>query len=314
MGALDRLGISSSPPVDNEVSDHQRQTGEAFGFKWAKRDTYDSQALRQSHRSWMLERYCKGEPAKIGEWLSGGGKIIWDVGCGAGFSALLFFGDYLKENDYLGMDISDAVDVARERFLEAGLPGDFLKADIMSGIIPEGAVDLIFAEGVLHHTDSVEMSLKHLASRLRPGGLFLFYVYRKKGPIREFTDDLIRNQLKSMSDQDAWEALRPLTRLGQALGELNIEIDVPADIPLLGIPKGRIQIQRFIYWHVVKAFYRPDLTMEEMNHINFDWFRPLNCARHTREEIETFCQESNLSINHLDEQDSGISVVALRLP
>jgi len=314
MGALDRLGISSSPLVDNEVSDHQRRTGEAFGFKWAKRDTYDSLAVRQSHRQWMLERYCQGDPAKIGEWLSGGGKIILDVGCGAGFSALLFFGDYLKENEYLGIDISDAVDVAREKFLEAGLPGDFLKADIMSGIIPEGAVDLIFAEGVLHHTDSVEMSLKHLARRLRPGGLFLFYVYRKKGPIREFTDDLIRNQLKSMSDQDAWEALRPLTRLGKALGELNVQIDVPEDIPLLGIPKGRIQIQRFIYWHVIKAFYRPDLTLEEMNHINFDWFRPLNCQRHTREEIETFCQEANLSINHLDEQDSGISVVALRLP
>ena len=27
---------------------------------------------------------------------------------------------------------------------------------------------------------------------LKPGGRILFYVYRKKGPIREFTDDYVR--------------------------------------------------------------------------------------------------------------------------
>ena len=48
----------------------------------------------------------------------------------------------------------------------------------------------------------------------------------------------------------------------------------------------------------------------ELNHINFDWFRPLNCHRHTREEILTWCAEADLDILHLNVQDAGITVVA----
>jgi len=36
-------------------------------------------------------------------------------------------------------------------------------------------------------------------------------------------------------------------------------------------PGRRTSVQRLFYWHVAKAFYRPDLTFDEMNHINFDW-------------------------------------------
>ena len=37
---------------------------------------------------------------------------------------------------------------------------------------------------------------------------------------------------------DAWEALIPLTRFGQYLGDLDIEIDVPESIEFLDIPPG----------------------------------------------------------------------------
>ena len=57
-------------------------------------------------------------------------------------------------------------------------------------------------------------------------------------------------------------------------------------------------------------FYRPEFSLEEMNHINFDWFRPLNCHRHTKEEIMKFCHNANLEIEHLNVQESGITVVA----
>ena len=115
-----------------------------------------------------------------------------------------------------------------------------------------------------------------------------------------------------MPPEDAWQAMEPLTRLGVALGELDAEIDVPAPIELLGIPAGRISVQRLFYWHVAKAFYRPDLTFDEMNHINFDWFRPLNCHRHTEQEIRKWCLEAGLSIEQLDVSESGLTVVALK--
>jgi hypothetical protein len=52
--------------------------------------------------------------------------------------------------------------------------------------------------------------------------------------------------------------------------------------------------------------------MDEMNHINFDWFRPLNCHRHTESEVRLWCEEAKLSIEHMDVSDSGITVVELK--
>src|SRR6266568_3200969 len=74
----------------------QSQTQEAFGFKWGKRDTYESPAVKRATRQWLLERYCGGDESLIDGWLAGGRKLILDAGCGAGFSAMLFFGDRLR--------------------------------------------------------------------------------------------------------------------------------------------------------------------------------------------------------------------------
>lgn len=311
MSALKRLGISAQTP-DREVSSNQQQTDEAFGFKWAKRDTYESDASKKNMKRWLYERYCASDSSRLKKWLEGDRKIVLDAGCGAGFSGLLFFDNALHSHDYLGVDISNAVEVARARFQELGIPGDFLRADISRLDIPDSSVDIIFSEGVLHHTDSTERSLKHLVTKLKPGGRFMFYVYRKKALVREYTDDAIREALKPLSDEQAWEAIKPLTQLGISLGKLDQDIEVETAIPFLGIDAGKLNLQRFFYWNICKAYYRPELTFDEMNHINFDWFRPLNCHRHTPEEIQQWCEEAGLRIEHLNIQEAGITVVAQR--
>jgi SAM-dependent methyltransferase len=322
MSALERLGLDGGGVAEAAPAGHgaperaasatQAQTEQAFGFKWARRDTYESPAVAEATERWLVERYCDGDRARLDAMLSGGRKLIVDAGCGAGFSALLLFGERLRDHDYLGVDISDATDVARTRFAERGIPGDFLKSDLLAAPLPDGGVDLIFSEGVLHHTDSTEGALKHLARKLAPGGRFLFYVYAKKAVIREFTDDHVRAHLQSLSDEEAWRALEPLTKLGMALGELGVEIDVPEAIPFLGIPAGRVDVQRFVYWNICKLYYRPDWTLDEMNHVNFDWFRPLNCHRQTPEEVRRWCEEAGLEVEHMNVQEAGITVVARR--
>ena len=96
---------------------------------------------------------------------------------------------------------------------------------------------------------------------------------------REGADPRVHGRLRArsaagMSPEEAWEALRPLTRLGQALAELETEVDVPEDVPLLGIQAGRYDVQRLIYWHVAKLFWNARMTFEENNHLNFDWYAP----------------------------------------
>ena len=311
MSALARLGIDLS--LLDTLRPHsttQEQTKDAFSFKWAKRDTYESDAVKANAKEWLYNRYCSGDPAQLDEWLAGGRKIVLDAGCGSGFSAALLFGDRLKDHDYLGVDISDAVAVCEERFAEFGFPGDFLQASILDMPIPDESVDIIFSEGVLHHTDDTGKAIENLSRKLKRRGRFLFYVYAKKATIREFTDDHIRSQIQTMTDEESWDALMPLTKLGIALGEAKCTLDVPDDIPFLGIKKGPMDLQRFFYWNIFKMYYRPELSLDEMNHINFDWFRPLNCHRQTPEEVRAFCECSQLGIEHMNVEKAGITVVA----
>jgi arsenite methyltransferase len=297
--------------VSRSTSAAQAQTSSAFGYKWKRRETYESPSFAVQTRAWLIERY--GDPASF-DWLDASGRtpILLDAGCGSGFTALALFGEVLRRARYVGVDISEAIDVVAQRFAEQSVPGRFIQSNLMDIPLRHGSVDAIYSEGVLHHTDSTRDAILHLAPFLRPGGRFLFYVYRRKGPIREFTDDLVRSRLQGLSPDEAWQALMPLTRLGKALGELQMEIDVPEVIDLLEIPAGRIDLQRLFYWHVCKAFYRPDMSIDEMNHINFDWFAPRNSHRQSPEEVRAWCAEAGLTIERERIEEAGITVVARR--
>jgi SAM-dependent methyltransferase len=291
------------------ASTSQEQTSETFAFKWQQRDTFENPAALSRVRNWLRKRY--GEPQQEG-WLKGLSEppIVLDAGCGASMSALEYWGPHLEQIHYLGADISRAVDVARDRFQERKVSAGFIQANLMALPLPQQSVDIIFSEGVLHHTDSTRAAFKALHPFLRPGGLFMFYVYRRKGPVREFTDDHIRERLQGMTSQEGWESMKPLTKLGEALGKLNVEVEVPESVDLIGVPAGRVNIQRLFYWHFCKAFYDPDLSLEEMNHINFDWYAPANAHRHSVEEVRQWCEESGFSIERERVEEAGITIVA----
>ena len=61
-------------------------------------------------------------------------------------------------------------------------------------------------------------------------------------------------------------------------------------------PDATPDIQRFFYWNVAKTFYRPELSFEEMAHINFDWFAPANAHRQTEAEVRGWCHDAGLRI------------------
>ncbi len=291
------------------LSARQAQTADVFGFKWRQHQSFDTPAMTAKAATWMVEKY--GDVGTAPWWDDYGPEpLVVDAGCGAALSALELFGERLASVRYLGVDVSDAVDTAAARFAARGLPAAFVQVDLNRVPLAPATVDVLFSEGVLHHTDSTEAAVKGLATLLKPGGRFLFYVYRTKAPVREFTDDYLRERLQGLTPDEAWDALMPLTRLGQALGELGVEVDVPEDVELLGIPAGRIDVQRLFYWYFCKAFHHPDFTLDEMNHLNYDWYAPRNAHRQTPEQVRAWCAEAGLDIEREHLQESGITVVA----
>lgn len=288
----------------------QKQTGSSFGFKWQQRHTYESPQMRSTTQQWLVQRYGFKSVDEMRGFF-GSRRRILDAGCGSGFSTSLWMNPSWEGSAWIGVDISTAIDVAQERlgFIDNT---HFIQADILQLPFLENTFDTIFSEGVLHHTPSTELALKSVLRVLEAGGEILFYVYRKKGPIREFSDDYIRDIVSSLDPQEAWAVLRPLTRLGQALAELHAEIQVPEDIPYLGIKAGRYDVQRLIYWHFAKLYWNEAFSFEENNHVNFDWYHPRYAHRHTEAEIRRWCDEASLSIIHFDAQESGFTVRAVK--
>jgi len=290
----------------------QLQTRDAFGFKWGKRDSYGSPGMRSMLISWALERFgCDS----VADWAGfyAGRKRILDVGCGGALSASLFLDSdhWSGKAMWVGVDISSAIDVAQDnvaRFANT----HFVQADALQLPFPDASFDTIVSEGVLHHTPSTREALLSAARVLETGGEFQFYVYRRKGPVREFTDDYVRSAIADFSDEDAWAAMRSMTRLGQALSELNVSVNVPEDVPLLGIAAGEYDVQRLVYWHFAKLYWNPLFSFEENVHVNFDWYRPRYAHRQTADEVRQWCTEAGLTITWFLEQESGFTVRATK--
>ena len=131
------------------ASENQTQTSEVFGYKWHQRDTFESDNARAAMRNWLRQRY--GAPESM-RWLERG-SILVDVGCGAARSSVELFGEKLRDVRFVGTDISNAIDVAADSFRSVGLAGDFLQCDLNKLPFRESSCDVIFSEGVLHHTD-----------------------------------------------------------------------------------------------------------------------------------------------------------------
>lgn len=284
----------------------QEQVKESFGYKWSIRSGYEHPRVNELNEEMELKRYGFASAREFREVFAKRRRVL-DAGCAAGHHTSLYLTPDSHPGEWVGTDISSAIDIAQERL--GRIPGtSFVQADIHHLPYRDASFDLIISRGVMHHTPSTVGAFRSLVRVLEPGGEFIFFVYRKNGPVREFTDDHIRSVLAAMPPEQAWEALRPLTLFGESLSKSDAEIEVPEDIPYLGIPKGTYPVHMLIYNYFVKAFSKPGWSYDESNLISFDWYHPTYAFRHSEEEIREWCRDSGLRITHLDSRWTGFTV------
>jgi SAM-dependent methyltransferase len=310
-------GTSGSYPIVNGIPRFvgstelgQEQVAESFGYKWSIRSGYEHPRVNELNEESELQRYGLRTMEDFRRIFRERRRVL-DAGCAAGHHSSLYVTPESHPTEWVGTDISSAIDMARERL--GAIPGtNFVQADIHQLPYPDAAFDLVISRGVMHHTPSTIKAFESLVRVLEPGGEFIFFVYRKNGPIREFTDDHVRRVLAAMPPAVAWEALRPLTRLGEALSSIDAVVEVPEDVPYLGIPKGRHTVHMLIYNFIVKAFWKPGWSYDENNLISFDWYHPTYAFRHTEDELRAWCIKSGLTISHLDSRWAGFTVRAVK--
>ena len=297
--------------VPSEVlSEEAKQTHDSFSGKWERKPDFGhEEASKEIYVNWYLERYGHGDLDGLRAFLSDKGNVL-DAGTGTGRDTLLY--SEHCDGEVFGIDVSTAINAAYAQVNER--PNAHLaQADLTQLPYPADFFDFIACDQVMHHTPDTHAAFKALLRHLKPGGEIAFYVYKKKAPIREFCDDFLRDRYVGGSEEECYEFSQAMTHLGKALSDLNIEFEVPEDIPILEIKAGKHNLQRFIYWHIFKCYWNDQLDFETNVMTNYDWYHPVHAWRHSPEEVKSWCAEGGLEIVHFDVVESGISCRARKV-
>ena len=297
--------VGGIPRFVGDMDAGQAQTAESFGFKWTRGAHWGFEPEHQPV-VWEFWRDVFGweRPDDLRALVAG--KVLLDAGCGSGAS-LNQFVDWPAE--IAAVDISPAVDACYRRFGSRGHI-TFAQADLCALPYGDEVFDVVWSNGVLHHTPNVFTSLEALTRHLKRDGLVIFYIYAKKAPIREFVDDHIRRDVATLPPEEAWRRMEAITALGRSLAAITQPLEIEMDVPELGIAKGTYNLQRFLYYHALKCYWNPAMTFEDNVHVNFDWYHPTYAHRHTVPEVRAWLHALGLAEVSLRRSESGISVVA----
>lgn len=283
-------------------------TARSFSDKWHRnKDLAFSNTLNPESDvfKWILGRNGFNSPEQFRSFLSGKTRIL-DAGCGNGrVTALLRTNSNEKQTEVIGIDLT-AHDVAAEN-LSGYSNVKFYEKNLLHNLEDLGRFDFIYCQEVLHHTGNAEKGFDNLVEILEQGGEIAIYVYKKKAPLREFADDFIRDRIKSMPYEDAMKHCRQITELGRVLSNSELKITVP-DVEILEIKAGEYDVQRFVYHFFAKCFWNQEFSFEENAVINYDWYHPQDCTRHTMDEVLGWFAKNRLKVVHSFEDFYGITV------
>ena len=292
--------------------ENSTNTAQSFKDKWEKNSALAFEyTLREDSdiAQWIVGRNGFTSFAEFGAHLAGCRRIL-DGGCGNGrVTALLRSLTDPAKTEVVGVDLV-ASEVARKNL--AGQPNVSLHAgDLLGDLSFLGKFDFIYCQEVLHHTANPKGGFLNLASLLAENGELAVYVYKKKAPMREYADDFIRDAIGPLPYGEAMKACEQVAELGRVLSELNVKFTAPA-VDLLGIEAGEYDVQRFLYHFFLKCFWNPDFGPHDNAVINYDWYHPQLCTRHTIDEILGWCADAGLRVIHQCVDHYGITVRAVR--
>lgn len=288
------------------------QTKDSFAQKWTHSHDFQvgPETLDSDTLSWILGRNGFASLADLANFLATRDRIL-DAGCGNGRILNLLASHARPESTLVGLDLAAAEIAGKNLGRHSNV--QVRAHDLLEPMpVDVGPFDFIYCQEVLHHTGDPFRAFANLCDSLAEDGVIAIYVYKKKGPIREFSDDYIHEQIKELGYDEAEPDMVSLQILGRRLAELNVEVELP-EIPILGIPAGRHDIQRLIYNHFLKCYWNPELSDDANTMINFDWYHPSFSSRHRVEEVLGWFQTVNLRVTHTHVDPYGITIHGSRI-
>jgi len=132
-------------------------------------------------KEWFLEleqhrygAYAPWMPATM-EFDRHAGEEVLEIGGGVGTDLAQFAAHGARVTD---LDLSSRhLTLAKENFLVRGLQGRFIQHDAETLVFDDDSFDVVYSNGVLHHTPNTRRVVEEIRRVLRPGGLAIVMVY-----------------------------------------------------------------------------------------------------------------------------------------
>ncbi len=154
------------------------------------------------------------------------GRELLEVGCGMGSDLVQFArgGALVTGLDYTPR----SVEITRRRFGVYDLPGRFLVGDAENLPFPSDTYDVVYSNGVLHHTPDTQRAIDEVHRVLRPGGVAKIMLYHRsslyywlvimlrfgvlRGELARATPEEIMSRYVEYSETGALPLVRAYTR------------------------------------------------------------------------------------------------------
>jgi SAM-dependent methyltransferase len=237
------------------------RTRESFGRQWT---TYDVYRAREDEATFRTKTGFSPELAR--------GKRVLDAGCGSGRYAAVAAAWGAAE--VVAFDLGRGVE--RAFSLNRDKPNvHFMQANIFSLPLAERSFDFIYSIGVLHHTPDTRRAFRRLLPLLAPGGRISIWLYKKRDPLYEAVNTILRGFTKRMDHAD----LARWARLA---------------VPLGGFKRWAFERR----WTAILSKLIPTVSTHPDPAIRvcdtFDWYSPQFQWHHTDEEVERWFREAGL--------------------
>lgn len=282
-------------------------TEKSFADKWNNnQDLAYKNTLKEGSeiQNWILNRNGWSSLRELERYLSDKKRVL-DGGCGNGRVTKLMRDNSDDMTEIVGIDLVSHNVAASNLEKEKNVV--FVQKDLLSDLDDLGQFDFIYSQEVLHHTKDPQQAFTNLVKLLNENGEIAIYVYKEKAPIREYTDDYIRQKISKLNYDDAMSVSDQITQFSKALSDLNVKVKVPK-VDVLQIEEGEYEVQRLFYHFFMKCFWNDELAFKENSVINYDWYHPQDCTRHTLEEVEGWFGDNDLAIVHSCVDHYGITM------
>jgi len=157
-------------------------------------------------------------------------KSVLDAGCGGGRYSVAW--RLLGAKPVTGLDISPInVGDANRRVQETGFEGvSFKEGDVLELPFEDAQFDIVFSNGVLHHTTDWEKGVAELVRVMKSGGLGWLYLIEDPGGLFWDMIEVLRAMLRNENKADMRAALGslhiPANRIFYMLDHVMVPINV----------------------------------------------------------------------------------------